>query len=248
MTAAEVKDALRGRHPGDDGYGGPGAWTCIEEFNNIDLLAFSAWGSQGGYARIGYEVKVSRSDMRQELLKPSKRSRNVEWCNEFYFAVPKGLLKPEELAFEEPEVEPEAFVRERCPEAAPSHWMPGGRRREEGPGPCHSGKREHLLIGPLAEHAFYRPHREYPCQTCGGKGYMAKSLVEREWPTLWVPRDVGLIEVDGNGARCVKKAPKRKEVAALRPMDLGQLVRWVSFRPDPRHLRQGQARPVQVAA
>lgn len=87
-TAAEIKQALRRRHPADKGM-----WVCIEEAfdgntsrcGGIDLLAMGAWRSAkakglpgaGRYERrgkldtrnciVGYEVKVSRGDFRREL-------------------------------------------------------------------------------------------------------------------------------------------------------------------------------------
>lgn len=103
-TAGEVKEKLRGRHPATQTMGVarvPGAWTCIEEWCGIDLLALCAH-SNGGvrgcrYPRIGYEVKVSRADYRTELRKPHKRAAAVVMCHQFYFATPNGLLHSEEL-------------------------------------------------------------------------------------------------------------------------------------------------------
>lgn len=59
--------------------------------------------------------------------------------------------------------------------------------------------------------------------------------MEQDAPTLWIPADVGLVEVDGRGTRLVKKSPRRKHVPAMNEGELGQFVRWVSMRPDPRH-------------
>ena len=69
MNSADVKAALRLRHPASRAQM-PEPWTVLEEWRGIDLLAISAWQSLGNYARIGYEIKVSRSDLRRELLKP----------------------------------------------------------------------------------------------------------------------------------------------------------------------------------
>jgi hypothetical protein len=106
-TATDVKAKLRGRHPATQTMGFrqvPGAWTCIEEWAGIDLLAFcvhaspaSGCASRTRYPRVGYEVKVSRSDYRAEIGNPYKRSTARAMCHEFYFAVPAGLLKPEEI-------------------------------------------------------------------------------------------------------------------------------------------------------
>lgn len=235
-----------------------GAWTCIEEYRGIDLIAFSAHSSPSSgrvpgvhYPRVGYEVKVSRSDYRRELLRPHKRTRAVEWCNAFYFAVPRGLLTAEEIAFEEPEVGMEAFVRDACPESVPrGDWTLRAIRPASDPGPCHKGKREARLIGPLPENrSAYRPYVMYPCQTCDGKGYVEKSLVEREWPTLWIPRDVGLIEVDARGCHVTRKSPVRKEVPAVEAgFQIAELIRWVSVRPDPRHVAIAERQRETVTA
>lgn len=220
MTADDVKDALRGRHYASAAQM-PGPWTCIEEWQGIDLLAFSAWGSQGNYARVGYEVKVTRTDLRKELLRPGKRAANVAWCNEFYLAVPAGLLTAAELAWEEPEWPAGSFSRHRCP----NHRR--GKCVEDVPVP---------FVGPVYRwssegHGWTR----IACRVCGGRGFLERSLAERIAPTLWIPRDVGLIVVDGRGTHVVRRSPRRAEVPALSPRDLGQLVRYVSMRPDPRH-------------
>ncbi len=272
LTAEDVKDALRGRHPTDNNNGGiVGQWTCIEEWRNIDLLALNAW-RKGDV--IGYEVKVSRSDMRHELLRPAKRVLAVAMTTEFYFAVPAGLLTPDEIAFEEPEWEEGDFQRVDCP-GVPEF---GGARsaratRQRWGGGCyrdHYGENKgcHCVCAPIPEvfeipswdrpregedeaaHAIrsvterfrYRDNEHrVPCWNCGGKGYLEKSRVEREAPTLWVPRDVGLVVVHRNGTRVVKASPKRKDpkpIANSRRA-INDLVRWVSHRPDQRH----KARP-----
>ena len=101
-TAAEVKDKLRKRHPATQVMGArtvPGPWTCIEEWMGIDLLALCATkASRVPYGVVGYEVKVSRADYRSELRKPEKREEARAMCHEFYFAVPRGLLRDDELA------------------------------------------------------------------------------------------------------------------------------------------------------
>lgn len=174
-TAAEVKDALRRRHSATQSMGVrtvPGPWTCIEELLGCDLIAFSAVrypknASRGAcYPRVGYEVKVSRSDYRVELRNPDKRSLAVAQCHEFYFAVPAGLLKPEEKA---DNGDPERYAKSAPP------------------------------------------------------------------PALWVPRDVGLIEVTRGGCRVVKPSPVRPEPRAIDGPLVGLIARHVSSHPDPRH-------------
>lgn len=237
MTAREVKHRLYGRHPGS-GEQMPGPWTAIEEWRCIDFLAFSAWSSQGKYARVGYEVKVSRSDLRSELLNPGKRAANVAWCNEFYFAVPVDLLRPEELAYVEPEWADADWRGERCPGFAGQ--------------PCqsHYRKKTHKVYLVKPSTSRFETHEYVTCPTCSGRGTLAKSRVEEEAPTCWIPNDVGLVVVDGRGTRVVKKSPRRKEVPALDPAELGALVRWVSMRPDPRHAARRNANQMgaEVAA
>lgn len=127
-TADEVKQKLRARHPATQRMGArtiPGPWTCIEEWGGIDLLALAATSSAPNgagsssppglprrYSVIGYEVKVSRSDYRAELRKPSKRLLARDACHRFYFAVPAGLLREDELeARDQPSLEaPELYV------------------------------------------------------------------------------------------------------------------------------------------
>jgi hypothetical protein len=179
---------------------------------------------------VGYEVKVSRSDLRQELLNPRKRLLNVEWCNEFWLAVPKGLLTAAELAFVEPVWDDDAFSRSWCPNRR------HGRCKEMVPVPTTASR--HVSRYPYDAkdgYGAYGGYRTIECRVCGGRGYLAKSTVELTAPTVWVPADLGLIEVDDHCARVVKPAPRRKQVPALGPHELGQLVRWVSVRPDPRH-------------
>lgn len=265
MTAAHVKDALRRHHPGSDlPTGGVGEWTCIEEWLGIDLLALSAW-SHG--ATIGYEVKVSRSDLRRELLNPWKRDQAVASTTEFYFAVPSGLLNADELAWQEPEWERTDFERTPCPGLPPmgSTWRNGagytGRvfsgRCEGGKWARRRGQRGHVVQVPIPPTVVVPPEgfsaeraaewvARWPkleewefvtCPTCGGKGYIERSRVEREAPTLWVPRDVGLVIVNGSGVTVVKPSPTRGDPEPIAPTRkaLNDLVRWVSHRPDPRH-------------
>jgi hypothetical protein len=92
-----------------------------------------------------------------------------------------------------------------------------------------------------------------PCPTCGGSGYTSKSRAELEAPYLWIPPDVGLIEVDGRGCHVAKPAPRNKFpklIVGDAPSDaipedvrnrmqrqaVADIVRWASNRPDPRHI------------
>lgn len=233
MTARDVKDALHGRHPGNGGQF-PGPWTCVEEYRGIDLLAFSAWSSASGvrgvhYPRVGYEVKVSRSDLRRELLRPHKRARAVSWCHAFYFAFPAGLLTADELAYEEPAWEPEDFVPVPCPGY-------GGKPCSRGWGRRTSRRVVEVPVPAVLSYTHDRSGwRHVPCPTCQGTGKIGPSRAEREAPQLWIPKDVGAVAIDGRGTTILRPSPVRKEVPVLHDHELAQLVRWVSMRSDPRH-------------
>lgn len=234
MTAAEVKEALYRRHAATVELG-PGPWTVIEEWMNIDLLAFAAWSqpkpARCRHERIGYEVKVSRSDYKRELRDPHKRSAAVRFCHEFYMAVPFGLLRPDELAWREPfHMGWQPFERERCPGAYGAYcsdgrvhlgvhtYPPGHQRYAHGLGRDYS-------------HAY-----EAECPTCRGEGWLAESPVVRSGaPALWIPADVGLVEVGPRGVTVVRAAPLNADPSPILDAHLGQFVRWVSVRPDPRH-------------
>ena len=101
MKTPEVIEALKSRHSEDKG------WVCLEEPFNIDFLAMACHGQYGGRVErravgalhpwVGYEVKVSRSDFRNEIRNPAKRAWGVAITHEFYFCAPKGLIKPHEV-------------------------------------------------------------------------------------------------------------------------------------------------------
>lgn len=102
VKTKEVLEALRVRHSAEKG------WVTLEEFDRIDLMAFACHGHYDDrrterqqldaiHPWVGYEVKVSRSDFRCEIRKPSKRAWGVAITNEFYFCAPAGLIKPGEV-------------------------------------------------------------------------------------------------------------------------------------------------------
>jgi hypothetical protein len=226
-TAADVKAALRRRHPGDPAGSMPGQWTCIEEWLGIDLLALNAWQKADV---IGYEVKISRSDLRRELLKPHKRSRALAATTEFYLAVPAGLLSDDEIAYEEPKWAAGDFERPVCTNEACEGSRYGRRRRRE-----KGSDWEAATVTVAMERGYGGVHA--CCVVCRGRGTTGKSRVEREAPTCWVPRDVGLVTISARGCRLVKRSPRRKDPKPIAPtrQKLNDLVRWVSHRPDPRH-------------
>ena len=241
ITAAFMRETLTRRHSAfhRHGSGMPilDAWTVISEWEDIDLLAISSYrhpeGSQrkSDYPWVGYEVKVSRGDLRRELLEPGKRARARRLCNEFYFAVPSGLLSAEELAYEEPQWDmAHDFNRERCSAGCVPAKHMFSRPLPEG---FKAGS--HVVFIRDAEVEGEPASGWMLCAECSGRGYKAKSRVEREAPTLWVPRDVGLIEVFESGRSVVKKKSPLTTPPPLSPQLVGGLVRWVSVRPDERH-------------
>ncbi|MFX3631873.1 MAG: hypothetical protein ACE3L7_07310 [Candidatus Pristimantibacillus sp.] len=107
MNAKLVVDALRKRH------GASGReWAFFDElragtgYKNIRKgmnpeQRFDAWAinlyPSKGHMTIAYEVKVSRSDFLHEIANPTKREQALQHSNEFYFAVPAGLVRPDEI-------------------------------------------------------------------------------------------------------------------------------------------------------
>lgn len=228
LTAEDVKAALRRRHPAFEPGSTAMRWTCIEEWQNIDLLALEAWQSA---EVVGYEVKVSRSDLHSELMDPTKRSAGVAMCTRFYFAVPAGLLKPEEREWEEPDWEDGDFKRDRCTNPAcnlrhaPRGWM---RDRPKPRGPILKGtEREGVSIhlgfmvdrSDPGEVPSYTHHLELTacCNVCKGRGTVAKSKAELLAPYVWVPRDVGLVVVGPRGCSVLKEAPRNKTPEPILP-------------------------------
>jgi hypothetical protein len=278
MTAEDVIAALRKRHPAfDPQLAGVGRWTTIREWQNIDLLALDAW--RAGDV-IGYEVKVSRSDMRSELLDPSKRARAVAMCTRFYFAVPAGMLTPAEREWQEPEWSPEDFVRAKCTNpGCTAKIVPRGWHRSS-PKPRGAKLRGTPREGVSVRLGYVTERGEHPaggtyshtiaveacCAVCKGYGTTAKSRVEEVAPTLWVPRDVGLVAVGPRGCAVLREAPRRtvtepiipwpylgyaredgptprrstppKDRSRLERQAINTFARWVSARPDPRHSRR----------
>jgi hypothetical protein len=98
ITASHIKKALANIHTNDffatECKNGP-------TYNPAPggLLIFDAIAIAKSWARpqiTVYEVKVSRSD----FLRDGKYQCYLPYCNEFYFVVPKGLIKKEELPTE----------------------------------------------------------------------------------------------------------------------------------------------------
>ena len=93
----------------------------------IDLWVMGLWPSNN-LRRIAVEIKMSRGDFTREIKRPKKRHRALRYSNQFYFAAPKGLIKPSELPPEAGllEVDEHGGVHEAIPapyrETFPPTW------------------------------------------------------------------------------------------------------------------------------
>lgn len=94
----KIIELLKHRHAGSE-------WATFVELNagtgsyggqRIDLYAFNMFPSKN-YLRVAYEVKVSRADFARELEKPKKREFAEKLANECYFAMPAGMVRPDEI-------------------------------------------------------------------------------------------------------------------------------------------------------
>ena len=90
MTVNFIVRSLEKRHPFPQ-------WVLAEEVvldesdRRVDLLAMSK------KLVVAYEVKVNRADFLSELADSTKRAAAIDWFSQFYFAVPTGLVKPDEI-------------------------------------------------------------------------------------------------------------------------------------------------------
>lgn len=93
MLTEQVREALRKKFSSSD-------WIVMEEVGNAtgalchrhaDMLLFNTYPSRR-LALIGIEIKVFLSDLKKELASPQKAEEIAQYCNEWYLAVPKGLV------------------------------------------------------------------------------------------------------------------------------------------------------------
>ena len=95
ISVAFIEDALQVRHPADKG------WLMFTEISfwggrRIDALFFNRWWSQG-HKLIAYEIKRGLGDFLNEIKHPEKRKPIMKQVDQFFFAAPKGLIKPTEI-------------------------------------------------------------------------------------------------------------------------------------------------------
>lgn len=98
MNAQQIIERLHARFPSQE-------WIAVEELRetaganscrSIDFAAVHKWPSKG-HRFVCIEVKVSKSDWRQEIDTPEKRAPFETRAHEFWFAAPKGIIPVEEL-------------------------------------------------------------------------------------------------------------------------------------------------------
>ena len=95
VTSTEIKKALAEYHPKD--YFLTECKTCSTYFPDPQgMLKFDGLAMTRSYTSpciTGYEIKVSRSD----FLGDNKWHLYLQYCNEFYFVVPVGLVAKDEI-------------------------------------------------------------------------------------------------------------------------------------------------------
>lgn len=95
VTSRDIKEALAKYHPND--YFITECKTCSTYFPDPQgLLIFDGLAIRKSYTGpciTGYEIKVSRSDFLQD----AKWHLYLQYCNEFYFVVPNGLISKDEI-------------------------------------------------------------------------------------------------------------------------------------------------------
>lgn len=95
VTSIDIKKALAGYHPKD--YFITECKTCSTYFPDPQgMLKFDGLAMTRSYTApciTGYEIKISRSD----FLGDNKWHLYLQYCNEFYFVVPAGLIAKEEI-------------------------------------------------------------------------------------------------------------------------------------------------------
>lgn len=97
VTSTDIKLALRDMHLSRRSYFITECKTCSTYFPDPQgLLIFDGLAITKSYTKpniVGYEIKVSRNDFLQD----NKWHLYLQYCNEFFFVVPKGLIKKDEL-------------------------------------------------------------------------------------------------------------------------------------------------------
>lgn len=97
MRAAQIYDAIVVAHPNPE-------WAVLSEVSDAtggrasrraDAVALNLWPSRGLEIR-GFEIKVSRGDLRREFEDPSKADAVGAYCHTWCLATPVGLVKADD--------------------------------------------------------------------------------------------------------------------------------------------------------
>ena len=98
MRASDIFAAIRAAHA-------PPEWACFAEVANgtgsdarrrADAIAMNLWPSRGLAIR-GFEIKVSRSDLKREQADPEKAETIAAYCDEWWIVGPKDLVRDIDL-------------------------------------------------------------------------------------------------------------------------------------------------------
>lgn len=94
ITTEMVDQAIMNRYKEPEWYLGfeVGNSCGSECIRHADAIAICAYPSRG-FQSIGFEVKISRSDLQHELDNPSKCEEMYQYVNEWFLVVPNGLTK-----------------------------------------------------------------------------------------------------------------------------------------------------------
>lgn len=89
ITAEVIREALRKRFCQPE-------WELVEEVDvggnrRADAIAVNMWFSRG-YEVVGFEIKVSRSDLQKELQDVSKADPGFKKCDKWMLVTPRGLV------------------------------------------------------------------------------------------------------------------------------------------------------------
>lgn len=97
VTSADIRAALKVRFPAQShALLFEVAPTTGGGTRYADAVAVGLWASHG-HAIEGVEVKVSRADFLNEMKQPEKSQPVFQYCNRWWLACPKDMVKPEEL-------------------------------------------------------------------------------------------------------------------------------------------------------
>jgi len=93
ITAKTISNAIARKHSNDLVV--PECKTGPTWFNN-ELRKLDVWILRRSWVRfgtVGYEIKITRSD----FLRDKKWPEYLQYCHEFFFVCPWGMIKPEEI-------------------------------------------------------------------------------------------------------------------------------------------------------